>query len=427
MQLFGASAFSVRLPSAIFSTATVSIVYFMGNELFDRRTALLAGFLAAINPFLVYYAYEARPYAFLAFFQGLALFFLTICLKRPHHSRRLNWPYICFVLAASLGCYFHYTGILFVFCCFFVIAIYQLSNNKIVSKQTLFWALIGLLSFLLISIPVLQAKYLSHSADITWIQKPSYSSFFNFLVELLFFPGIEASHLYWMYLTGLVGLIVSGCLHLSVSRLQLFVLIIFPLSFLMIVFGVSIARPILVSRVAIWIVVPVCILFAQMAWQQKSNLKLGAFLTAATVVWLLPTGHYLYQPHKENWRAAAVVLNNTPDCAGPIIVDPIGAFGLSYYDPSLERREIFAIPTMLGYNGNLDPSSTDTSVDYLATKLYHISFLKLSSLSILLSKNNNSALVLRSVSPLFHMPHFFDRFAQPHFEFSKDGVSVKCF
>lgn len=427
MQLFGASALSVRLPSVLFSTATIAIVYFMANELFYRRTALLAGFLAAINPFLVYYAYEARPYAFLAFFQGLALLSLTICFRESRDTIKQKWPYICFVLCASLGCYFHYTGIFFVVSCFVVIAMRKLTNGETTPKQLLLWALLAVLACLIVSVPMLQAKYLSHSADITWIQKPNWNSSLLFLVELFFFPTIEASHLFYFYLLGLTTIAVLGCLRLTLSRLQLTVLVVLPLTFLILISGVSMTRPILVSRVAIWLIVPVCILFARMALQQRSNLKLSAFIITLTIIWLLPTGHYIFDPHKENWRSAALVLNDKPACAGPIVEDPFGAFGLSYYDPSLRNREIYALPTMLGFNGNLNPSSTDTSVDYLATKLYHVQFLNLTSLSIVLSKNNNTALVLRAISPLFYMPHFFDRFPQPHFQFSTDGVSVKCF
>jgi uncharacterized membrane protein len=53
----------VRLPSLIAGTAFVPVMYAMARDLWDRRTARAAGFVAAVAPIAVWYAQEARMYA----------------------------------------------------------------------------------------------------------------------------------------------------------------------------------------------------------------------------------------------------------------------------------------------------------------------------------------------------------------------------
>jgi 4-amino-4-deoxy-L-arabinose transferase-like glycosyltransferase len=69
VQLFGASPFALRLPSAVLGVLVVLLVWRLAGLVgFERRTALLAGGLAAVLPGAVYYSQEARMYSLLAFF-----------------------------------------------------------------------------------------------------------------------------------------------------------------------------------------------------------------------------------------------------------------------------------------------------------------------------------------------------------------------
>src|SRR5262245_60425556 len=51
--LLGVNTLALRLPAAILSTGAVWLTYRIGVELFDRRTALIAASLQAINPFVI--------------------------------------------------------------------------------------------------------------------------------------------------------------------------------------------------------------------------------------------------------------------------------------------------------------------------------------------------------------------------------------
>lgn len=62
----GDSEFALRLPSAIFGVVGVLLLWRIALDLnFDRKTALVAGIMAALMPSGIYYAQEARMYALL--------------------------------------------------------------------------------------------------------------------------------------------------------------------------------------------------------------------------------------------------------------------------------------------------------------------------------------------------------------------------
>ena len=53
LAILGINAFALRLPAAILSTGAAWLTYLIGKELLDRRSALIAATLQAMNPFLV--------------------------------------------------------------------------------------------------------------------------------------------------------------------------------------------------------------------------------------------------------------------------------------------------------------------------------------------------------------------------------------
>lgn len=76
VQLFGASAFSVRFPSAIAVGITVAGIVVLGSRLSGTRTGVLSGIVALALPRVTYMGEEARGYAMSA----AAVVWLTILL-----------------------------------------------------------------------------------------------------------------------------------------------------------------------------------------------------------------------------------------------------------------------------------------------------------------------------------------------------------
>lgn len=69
----GDSELAVRLPSAIFGALTAFFVYRATLKLFDFRSAVVAGLMTALSPFLLWYSQEARMYAMTACAAAVAL------------------------------------------------------------------------------------------------------------------------------------------------------------------------------------------------------------------------------------------------------------------------------------------------------------------------------------------------------------------
>jgi uncharacterized membrane protein len=103
----GQSEFVARLPSALFGTLSILLVYKVGQSLSSRNVALAGAFLMAVNAFHVQHSGAARYYALMVFLALLSLIFLIRALKGD------SWrPWIGFALCTTLGLYNHYFALL---------------------------------------------------------------------------------------------------------------------------------------------------------------------------------------------------------------------------------------------------------------------------------------------------------------------------
>lgn len=97
--LFGVNTFALRLPSAIFSSLAAWLTYRIGSELFERRTALIAAGLQAINPFMMKvvhgYLFSDNIDIALLFWVELGIYFLVRALRTG------GWRYVLLAGAAQ--------------------------------------------------------------------------------------------------------------------------------------------------------------------------------------------------------------------------------------------------------------------------------------------------------------------------------------
>ena len=80
-RIFGFGEIGLRSLSALVGTAMIPVVYGAGASLVSRRIGLIAAALVCVNPFLVWYAQEARSYSLLAFLAAGTLLFLARALQ----------------------------------------------------------------------------------------------------------------------------------------------------------------------------------------------------------------------------------------------------------------------------------------------------------------------------------------------------------
>jgi len=92
VRVFGSGEVGVRLFSALAGTLLVPAAYALCAELRLRRAALLVAVLVAINPFMFFYAQEARAYSLVALLCTLSLLFCMRALRgRPSGATLAAW------------------------------------------------------------------------------------------------------------------------------------------------------------------------------------------------------------------------------------------------------------------------------------------------------------------------------------------------
>lgn len=109
--LVGESELALRGFSALAGVVLIALLYRLGREYFDKRAALAAALLGAVNPFLIYYAQEARMYALLATLGATSFLLFSLWLRssRPPASFIGRWALVVgYCLITAAGLYTHY-------------------------------------------------------------------------------------------------------------------------------------------------------------------------------------------------------------------------------------------------------------------------------------------------------------------------------
>ena len=106
-RIFGLSEISLRSMSAIFSLATLMLVFALGCEMFDESTALAAAAMWAFNPLAVVFAHTARMYSMLIAIALAHLLTLLRVRSRPGIMGGIG----CGILGAAM-LYTHMAGLL---------------------------------------------------------------------------------------------------------------------------------------------------------------------------------------------------------------------------------------------------------------------------------------------------------------------------
>lgn len=144
VKLLGLNEWSVRLPSTIFGTLTVLIVFFLVKELFPKINTnyyLLTIFLLAISPWHLQFSRAGFEANGALFFIVAGIYFLVKALKNP----KFYWLSAVF-LVGSL--YFYYSGRIFL--PLFLLAFFIFFHPKLLQakKEVILSLILALLLFL---------------------------------------------------------------------------------------------------------------------------------------------------------------------------------------------------------------------------------------------------------------------------------------
>lgn len=140
--LFGNSEFSLRLPSAIFGTGSIFMIYMVGRLMLSKPTSLIAALILAVSVFNIEYSQEARAYSLMAFLTLCSFYFY---LKILGGSK--SYFTAGYVLVSLLLIYSHFYGL-------FVLVVQNVfSFTRFFEKRDVFsiksWILIQLIIGLL--------------------------------------------------------------------------------------------------------------------------------------------------------------------------------------------------------------------------------------------------------------------------------------
>ncbi len=97
MTVSGVNEWTARIGSVLLGILAIYLIYIFSKNIFDKKIALVASFLAAISPYLLYPAQEARMYALFLVLSLLSFyFFFKLLLK--NNTKDFIWLTIFSVL-----------------------------------------------------------------------------------------------------------------------------------------------------------------------------------------------------------------------------------------------------------------------------------------------------------------------------------------
>jgi len=167
VRLFGRNEFALRLPSIVFSCLFLPVVYLLFKELAQRKAALLSLFLVAMNPLLIYYGREARPYA-LCMFLVACSFLAFIRWTRDPESKSLMLFWLCATVALiyTHGIY----GLAIVVQCVILLCL-ALRDVAIGRRVVRSWVLLQVVTLVLVIPVLLQLRsVLARREDIDFVR-----------------------------------------------------------------------------------------------------------------------------------------------------------------------------------------------------------------------------------------------------------------
>jgi len=334
--LFGDSAFSVRLLSAIIGIISLFMIFRIGSSLFGSEAGLLSALIMAISEFHIWYSQDARPYSLLVLMSLLSVYtFIQL------HRRRTRRDSIGYIISSSLLIYTHYFGFFIVIAQnIFSCTLFFLKKERIALDITRWFRLQGLLliPYLPWSGTVLkQLLKISREAtdNVSWIAVPSFHTLRD---SLKIFAG--SYELMYLYLTFAVLALAGykkkhgsqeGCFSNATSLYLLMLWFTIPI----ILPGIIsfIFKPIYETRYAIAASLAFYIITAQGIHRIRNRFFKSVIVVLIIVFSSANVWKYYERVDKQQWREVAGYIENNAQKGDFIIFMPgyTGPLIFNYY------------------------------------------------------------------------------------------------
>jgi 4-amino-4-deoxy-L-arabinose transferase-like glycosyltransferase len=162
---FGMSAFSVRLPSVLFSSLTAVTIYLTGSKFLNRTTGIAAALILSFSTMHIFFAHEARVYPLFCFLTAGSLYFSLSALSFPGKKMTFIWLFLFNVLLI----YSHYFGFYILFIEAISVCLFAFRKEIIKPFILLF---IGLGIAYIPMIVIFLHRFGTSAANGTWVAPP---------------------------------------------------------------------------------------------------------------------------------------------------------------------------------------------------------------------------------------------------------------
>jgi mannosyltransferase len=142
--IFGSSESALRSLSAVLGVLLIGLTFLIGRKAFSAGVGLLAAFVAAINPFQIYYSQEARMYMLLAVIGAAATWTLLRLLVGWKNERlaaggwRLALDHVVLAVLYAAGLYTHYAFPFIIVTHFLIVSMWLLVLRQPI-KRFILW------------------------------------------------------------------------------------------------------------------------------------------------------------------------------------------------------------------------------------------------------------------------------------------------
>lgn len=202
VKVFGSNIIKIRSFSVLWGILSIFLIGIFTWQIIDKKTALLAAFFLAIQPFQVTYSQIGRMYSLLAFMTLLSLILTNYNLKNLR-----NWKLTLYWIINILLLYTHYFAVFTVFfeCVFYLV-------KKPEKRSRSFWLYFFGSQFVVLLLWIIpQLQFIEQSAvpHLNSFSTDSLNEFFWFSLPFKFMVGywsiIFASIMLFFFLIGLIG------------------------------------------------------------------------------------------------------------------------------------------------------------------------------------------------------------------------------
>lgn len=353
--LFGLSETALRMPSLLFSCATVGLLFYTGSRIKGKWVGIFVSFLFIYNNLQFFYSLAARMYALFSMLVAACIYLSVLCYQQP--DRRKNF-YALLIVNVVL-CYTHYfSGIVILAQ---VVAWLFAFKNKIFFKS-IFLVLVANMLLVLPLLFVFYNRAQSYTSTYNFIP-PTPEIWKNVIMNLI--NGMDVYELGYSFLS--LGFIVFVLMSAYRRKLEFKNIYYYVLLFLLFAMPLSLTWyfgntfPLFIDRYYLYATVPMFLFFAMAV--STFFRPVGALLVPIFFLYILNTYYKSFNRLDNNyllreWQGAALSAKEQQQAHANsiILLSPLWAdLGFSYYydrilfyspetyNIALESRKVYRI------------------------------------------------------------------------------------